>query len=110
MEYTGKEARVRKRSYIEPYDTGTYLLFNLNGMNYKFNLADISPGGMGMLVKDNDSEILEQISIGDRIRMEYTTPEASVAIDFGIKHMTPIENGRFKGHHQVGLSLISDQG
>ena len=110
MEYTGKEARIRKRSYIEPYDTGTYLLFNLNEMSYKFNLADISPDGMGMLVKDNASEILEQISIGDRIRMEYMTPEASVTINFAIKHITPIEYGRFKDHHQVGLSLISDQG
>ncbi|MFC1867316.1 PilZ domain-containing protein [Thermodesulfobacteriota bacterium] len=109
MDYDKKELRTRERSYIEPYDTGTYMEFNLSGNDYRFNLLDTSPEGMGMLVKKDEAEIISGLSIGDRIRMEYKTPEASIPMEFEIRHVTRIERGTLKGHHQVGLSFLDDQ-
>ena len=109
MEHGKGELRTHSRNYIEPYDTGTYLEFNLRGNDYRFNLLDTSPEGMGMLVKKDNAQILEDLDIGDRIRMEYKTPEASIPMDFEIKHVTLIERGKLKGHHQVGLSLLDEQ-
>ena len=107
MEYEGKESRAHERDYIEPYDTGTYMEFILGGTSYRFNLLDTSPEGMGMLVKEDESEVFNLMGIGDQIKMEYRTSEASMAMDFEIRHVTQIERGKFKGHYQVGLSLIS---
>jgi len=109
-EYVEKERRTKKRNFIEPYDTGTFLEFTLKGKKYRFNLLDTSPGGMSMLVMDDDAETLKKIIIGDKIRMKYSTPEADVLMDFELRHITPIKRGTFKGHCQVGLSLISDPG
>ena len=107
MEYGGKERRRHPRSYVEPYDTGTYLEFRQAGTSYRFNLLDTSPGGMGMLVKMEAAEVLNNMEIGDHIRMEYKTGEASMVMDFEVRHISRIVRGRYKGHHQVGLSLLS---
>ena len=105
-----KERRSKKRNFVEPYDTGTFLEFTLEGIKYRFNLLDTSPGGVSMLVTDGDTGILEKIKIGDKIEMKYSTSEASLVMDFELKHITPIKRGTFKGHYQVGLYLIPDPG
>ncbi|MFC1824988.1 hypothetical protein ACFL9T_19940 [Thermodesulfobacteriota bacterium] len=109
MEGSGEEKRIQQRDYVEPYDTGTYLEFDLGGKSYRFSLLDTSPGGVGMLVKDTESEILKKIGVGDRIEMTYHTPEAEISMDFEIRHSTLLEKGRFKGHYQVGLKLFRNQ-
>ena len=106
MEYTGKEERDQARSYIEPYDTGTYLAFELEGEKYRFHLLDTSPGGRGMLVKNEEIEVLDRLNVGDKLKAEYNTPEAGVLIDFEIIHITRIKRGSFDGHYQVGLSHL----
>jgi hypothetical protein len=107
MEYKGKERRGHPRTYVEPYDTGTYLEFRQGSKSYRFNLLDTSPEGMGMLVRMETAEVLNNMGIGDHIRMEYKTAEASMVMDFEVRHISRIVRGRYKGHHQVGLSLIS---
>ena len=109
MEYSGEDRRKPKRSYIEPYDTGSFLEFSLDGEEYRFNLLDTSPRGMGMLVTKTGTDVLEKISIHDRIEMKYRSLEASVFMSFEVKHITPIERGPLRGHYQVGLSLLSDR-
>ena len=108
MEYRGKERRSQKRSFIEPYDTGTFLEFTLAGKKYRLNLLDTSPDGMGMLVMDEEKEILKKIKPGDRIKMKYGTPHVSVFMNFEIKHITPIREGTYKDNYMVGLSLFLD--
>ncbi len=105
MEYLGKEKRDQKRAFIEPYDTGTFLEFMLDGKEYRFNLLDTSPGGIGMLVPNVEAEFLKELKPGDQIEMECGTPYASALISFEIRHITTIKMGTFKGHYQVGLSL-----
>ena len=108
MEDAVQESRTHLRGFVEPYDTGTYLAFAFDGKRYQFNLLDTSPEGMGMLVREDDEGILKKLRIGNQIRVEYKTPEASMDMDLEIRHITRIERGKYKGHHQVGLSLLSD--
>ncbi len=111
MDYTGKERRDPLRSYVEPYDTGTFLEFTLGDKECQFNLLDTSPGGVGMLVMNRDTEILEKLKYGDQIKMNYGRPDTTtISMTFEIRHITEIERGPFKGHFQVGLSLQSDPG
>ena len=108
MEDSAKELRRAPRQYIEPYDTGTYLEFDLDDTRYRFRLLDTSPTGMGMLVKKEAIGAFGQFGPGDLIRAEYKTPEASMRMDLEVRHITQIERGKFKGHYQVGLSFSSD--
>ena len=95
-----------ERAYIEPFDSGTFLEFRLGERQYRFNLLDTSPGGIGMLVKDGESKVLEALKIGDQVKMIYKTPEAYMPVDLEIKHISSIHSGKLKGHYQVGLSFI----
>ena len=100
-----EERRLQGRSYIEPYDTGTFLEFNPGDKIYRFNLLDTSPDGMGMLVFKKDVEVLENFETGERVNLKYSVAETSLFMKFEIKHVTLIERGPFKGHYQVGISL-----
>ena len=102
------EKRLMKRKYIEPYDSGIFLILSLNGESHKFNLLDVSPGGIGMLVRDDQKGILKKLQIGSRLDMEYGTPYATISTKFEVIHITNIERGSFKGHYQVGLLFISN--
>ena len=104
-----KERRDEKRSYVEPYDSGTFLEFTLDGKRCRSNLLDTSPGGVGMLVRKEQEDILKQLVIGDRKKMKYTTPEASLYMDFELRHITLIQRGSFEGHFQVGLAFPADR-
>jgi len=108
MDNAMEEKRVEKRTYIEPYDSGTSLEFTLEGKKYLFTLLDTSPGGMGMLVPDGDGEVLKRLKIGDQIKMKYKTKVTSVFMDFEVRHITSIDRGKFEGGHVVGLSLQGD--
>ena len=86
MVYGGGERRREGRAYIEPYDTGTFLEFALDGKEYRFNLLDTSPGGMGMLVSEKQREILDKLNVGDKLRMKYGKPDiSSVFFNFRLR-------------------------
>ena len=110
MEYEKGEKRTEKRSFIEPYDTGTFLEFTLEGKEYRFNLLDTSPGGMGMLVENGEMDVLNKLEPGNQIEMKYCNDTVSVFMNFEIRHITPIKRGIFKSHYQIGLSLLQKQG
>ena len=109
MEDAEKALREDSREYVEPYDAGAYLEFDLDENRFRFQLLDTSPTGMGILVKEEETGMLSWFEPGDQIRAEYKTPEASMTMDFEVRHVTQIERGKFKGHYQVGLSLSSDK-
>ena len=65
---------------------------------------------MCILVKD-DSEILNHLNVGDTIEMTYYLTDAqgaSETLKTKIRHITENEDGRFRGHFLVGLSIIED--
>lgn len=108
MEYHGNEARLTKRNYVEPYTTNIFLIFSTNDKLYRFNLLDISPKGIGMLVENGNEEVFNFFSQGDRINMVYSSRETEIPMDFEVKHITSIERGKLMGHYQVGLELCSE--
>lgn len=107
MGYEEVDKRKENRACVEPYDTGTFLEFTLGREKYRFSLLDMSTQGIGMLVLKKETKVLEKLKPGDQLNMKYITLEKADFMDFEVKHITQIGRGAWKGHYQVGLSLIS---
>jgi hypothetical protein len=108
MEQNLRDRRDEDRAYVEPYTTNTFLEFTLSGRSHRCLLLDVSPGGLGMLVSHTEKEILQHLRPGARMSMAYASPEATVPMNFEIRHITEIKRGNFRGHFQVGLCLVSE--
>jgi hypothetical protein len=108
MEPEPKDSRQEDRAYIEPYTTNTFLEFTLSGRKHRCLLLDVSPGGLGMLISNTEKEILQHLRPGTRMSMAYTSPEATVPMNFEIRHITEIKRGKFRGHFQAGLCLVPE--
>jgi hypothetical protein len=106
MEPEPKDSRQEDRAYLEPYTTNTFLEFTLSGRKHRCLLLDVSPGGLGMLISNTEKEILQHLRPGARMSMAYTSPEATVPMNFEIRHITEIKRGKFRGHFQAGLCLV----
>jgi len=108
MDPKSKDRRQEDRAYIEPYTTNTFLEFTLSGRTHRCLLLDVSPGGLGMLISHTEKEILQHLRPGARMSMAYTSPEATVPMNFEIRHITEIKRGKFRGHFQAGLCLVPE--
>ena len=87
--------------------------FSLNGpkLIYQSKLWSSSPESMFALVKE-DSDILNWIQAGDVLDMKYYSDDQACPIktfNTKIQYITRDENGRFKGHYLIGLTILSDQ-
>ncbi len=103
--------RSEPRSIVDQYFSLELLISDLVPIAYQFKIRDISPSGMGFLVKE-DSDLLQHLKLGDVINMKYNPVESSEQpkqLKTEIKHITQDEQGRFKGHYLVGLSILTDQ-
>lgn len=75
---------------------------------YQFRLRDTSPSGFGILVKD-DSSVLRNLEVGDVLTMKYNPAEPSAPsmyVKTEIMHMTPIEDGSYRGNYLIGLRVL----
>ncbi|MEE8397576.1 MAG: PilZ domain-containing protein [Desulfobacterales bacterium] len=75
---------------------------------YVYKLRDISPTGMGILVKEG-SEFLNLVAVGDVLNMKFNPKEVSEPVESlmtEIKHITRDDEGKFQGHFVVGLSAV----
>jgi hypothetical protein len=108
MDPIPKDRRNQDRAYVEPYTTNTFLEFTISGRTHRCPLLDVSPAGLGMLISHTEKEILQHLRPGARMSMAYTSPEATVPMNFEIRHITEIKRGNFRGHFQVGLCLVSE--
>ena len=94
----------------DPYYCCEFLLNGIN-MLYQFKLWSMSTESMFAVVKEN-SEILEQLKVGDIFNMKYYSEDTispTANFDTEIKYITKDDQGRFKGHYMIGLSILSDQ-
>jgi hypothetical protein len=100
-----------RRSETRAADSRYYSVqFTTEGLDsfYQFKLWNISPKGLCILVNEN-SEVLNHLRVGDTISMTYYLSNQQGAFEkmnTEIKHITKNEDGRFRGHYLVGLSIV----
>ncbi len=102
--------RVDPRTIIEKFYSVEFTLSDLEFI-YQFKIWDISANGICVLVKD-DSKVLSHVKVGDILNMKYYPSEVLSPVKHlktEVKHITKDEQGRFKGHHMVGLSILEKQ-
>ena len=102
-----EEKRSQLRKILDRYYSVEFKLKE-TGSVYHFKLRDLSSSGLGILVNE-DSAVLEHLSVNEIIKMKYYPPEASSSAEFfktKIKHITKKERGSFKGHFLIGFLII----
>jgi hypothetical protein len=75
---------------------------------YQFKIWDISYKGLCLVARD-DSELIKHINVGDIINMKYYSADATIPAEFlktKIAHITRDDDGAFKGHSLIGLSIL----
>jgi hypothetical protein len=75
---------------------------------YLFKLKDISPMGACFLVKEN-SALLKNLHAGQKLNIRYHFEDESIqpkVFASQIKHLTKLEDGRYRDHYLVGLSIL----
>ena len=87
--------------------------FSINGLEfvYQFKLWNKDSDSMHILIKE-DSNILNKIEVGNRFYIKYYSDNVAYPVaqlKTEISHITKDEEGRFKGHYIVGLSVADNQ-
>ena len=75
---------------------------------YQFKIWNMSKHGVCILVKD-DSELLNHLKVGDILDLKYFKDKPvkqEKLLKTAIKHITKDDQGLFKGHYLIGLSMI----
>ncbi len=104
------EKRSEQRNIVDKFYS---VEFALKGMDfvYQFKIWNMSSRGMCVLIKE-DSVVLEHLKAGDVLDMKYYSSDASAPTEHlktEIRHITRDDEGRFKGHFLVGLSILEDK-
>jgi len=102
-----EEKRSQLRKVLDRFYSVEFKLKE-TGSLYHFKLRDLSSNGLGILVNE-DSAVLEHLTVNEILKMKYYPPEASRSAEFlktKIKHITKKEQGSFKGHFLIGLLII----
>lgn len=70
---------------------------------YELKIINLSQDGLGLLVTERESDLLEKLDTGERI------PEILISKDFRklggtIRHKTKIEHGKYQGNYILGIA------
>jgi hypothetical protein len=94
----GSEKRSETRKIIDDYYS----------VVHQFKVRNMSPWGLGILVKE-DSAALRRLEVGDVLEMKYNPAKPLGSAEYlrtEIRHITRLDQGRFKGHYLVGLLIL----
>ena len=75
---------------------------------YQFKLKDISDTGASLLVKE-DSAMINHLEVGQSLKIKFhlkSRPDLNGYFESKIKHITKVEEGRYKGHYLVGVRIL----
>jgi hypothetical protein len=83
--------------------------FSIEGLEYlhQFPIWNSEPTSMFVLIRE-DSEVVGRLKVGDVMKMKYYTDDnvcPTKYMDTEIRHITKDDEGRFRGHYLVGLSI-----
>ena len=104
------EKRSEPRDIIDKFYSVEFALKGIDFV-YQFKIWNISSKGMCVLIKE-DSDVLKHLKAGDIVDMKYYTSDSLAPTEHlqtEIKHITKDEEGRFRGHCLVGLSILGDK-
>lgn len=107
MSKSQKEMRSEERKPNPKYSSVEFFLKELS-MGYHCKVRDISSKGMCIVVKE-DSPVLDHLKVGDQLEMKYHFDRREAGVDLKdtqIKHITKHQDGKFKGHALIGLSIM----
>ncbi len=77
---------------------------------FQFQLRDISPCGLGIIVKE-DSEVLEHLKAGQMVTIRYNPKnphDTAYHIKTEIRHVTHVAEGRYSGHYLIGFAILKE--
>jgi hypothetical protein len=101
------EKRSEPRKIVDKYYSVEFSIKDLD-LAYQFKIWNISSKGICVVVKE-DSDLLKHIKVGQVLDLKYSTTDSSHSVEnlkTEIKHISKDEEGRFKGHYQIGLSIL----
>ena len=104
------EKRSEPRDIVDKFYSVEFALKGIDFV-YQFKIWNISSKGMCVLIKE-DSDVLKHLKAGDIVDMKYYTSDSLAPTEHlqtEIKHITKDEEGRFRGHCLVGLSILGDK-
>ncbi len=74
---------------------------------YQFKLKNISDNGASILVKEN-SAMINHLEVGQSLKIKFhlsSRADLNGYFESKIKHITKIEERRYKGHYLVGVQI-----
>lgn len=80
-------------------------------ITYQFKIWNIDTDVMNIVIKE-DSAIITRLKTGNRFNSKYYSDDTSypmVILNTEISHITKVDEGKFKGHYIVGLSVEKNQ-
>ncbi len=105
-----EEKRSEPRNEINQYYSVDFSLGD-DPYIYQFKIWNVSSKGVCVIVKE-DSSALAHFHVGDVLSMRYYREDAPSSGDYRktkIVHITKEEQGHFKGHVLIGLSLLGEK-
>jgi hypothetical protein len=103
-----EEKRREKRVVFEPPDFQLAEIFLRKGTkeerHYELSVIDCASHGLGMIIPEKHLELLDMIKKGDVIKdIHFYAPNAMLKIDGIVRHITRIDEGKFKGGYYIGI-------
>ena len=103
------ENRSEPRNLVDQYRSVEFSISKTDPI-CQFSVRDVSPSGMGILL-NSSSKTLKYLEVGQMLDMTYN-PETEggppVRMKTEIRHITYLEDGRFKGQYLVGLLIKTE--
>jgi hypothetical protein len=103
-----EEKRREKRVVFEPPDFQLAEIYLRKGTKderrYELSVIDSVSHGLGMIVPEKQLDLLDMIKKGDVIKdIHFYAPNAMLKVDGLVRHITRIDEGRFKGGYYIGI-------
>ncbi len=106
----GAPQRIEPRLKADRYERVEFKT-SKSEVHHQYSLFNVSSKGLCFAVKE-DSVALEELQVGDKLRMKYYPPVSSGGAEYlmtEIRHITTADIEEFKGHCLVGLLTLEKE-
>ena len=93
----------------EPLFVHAKLTIRISGnheKSYDLKIFDVSEKGVGLLVSEEQSHLLERTGIGDKLKeVELYATWTMIRVDGTVRHKSKVLEGEYSGYHILGIEL-----